>query len=258
MKEFEFIEDQKVVRIVRDDKFKELSNDQMFPADADSMNTIRRTLGYIRKVSGRRTTEHIRFEPYVERPVTLSKVSTTERKYTMGGMVDLSEKAGRMINDRETDFNVSKIHTFGRRSTEFTELLNAVRNVSNIPGFLRRSNQLDEEKYISDRNAGEALMVYDEAFNTLNEKVTTYLRKKTGERGLDERGRIRGKNDYEKKRIEYAKNLLSLVKEYNARRSGPVKKAEKLEEQALKNRRDQNTRNKAPSPIVPKNVKKRR
>ena len=31
-----------------------------------------------------------------------------------------------------------------------------------------------------------------------------------------------------------------------ARRSGPVKKVEKLEEQALKNRRDQNIRNKGP------------
>ena len=74
----------------------------------------------------------------------------------------------------------------------------------------------------------------------------TYLRKKTGERGLDETGNIRGKNDYEKKRIAYAKKVLSLVKEYKDRRSGPVKKAEKLEEQALKNRRDQNNRNKAP------------
>ena len=58
----------------------------------------------------------------------------------------------------------------------------------------------DKDRFISDLNIGETLMVYDEAFNTMNEKVTTYLQKKTGERGLDERGRIRGKNDYEKKR----------------------------------------------------------
>ncbi|MCR4837468.1 MAG: hypothetical protein K5897_00870 [Eubacterium sp.] len=172
--------------------------------------------------------------------------STTDRKYTVGGMVDLSEKAKRMLTDRETNFDVPKINSFGRRSNEFTELLDAVRSVSNIPEFLRQSNLLDEEKFISDPNAGEALMVFDEAFNTLNEKVRTYLRKKTGERGLDETGKIKGKNDYEKKRIEYAKNVLSLVKEYTERRIGPVKKADKQEEQALKDRRDQNNRNKAP------------
>ena len=86
-------------------------------------------------------------------------------------------------------------------------------------------------------------MVFDEAFNTLNEKVKTYLRKKTRERGLDETGNIRGKNDYEKKRIAYAKSVLSLVKQYQARRNGPVNKEDKLEEKALKDRRDQNKKN---------------
>jgi len=234
------------VRTVRDDKFNELSDDKLFPTENNRNNNIKKTLGFIRKISGRRTTEHIRFEPYEERPVTLSKVSTTDRKYTVGGMVDLSENAKHMLSNRETDFDVSKINTFGRRSTEFTDLLNAVRNVSNIPEFLRRSNQLDEDRFLSDLNQGEALRVFDEAYKALNEKVMIYLRKKTGERGLDESGNIRGKNEYEKKRIAYAKNVLALVKEYRARKNGPVKKAEKVEAQALKNRRDQNIKNKGP------------
>ncbi len=118
-----------------------------------------------------------------------------------------------------------------------------MRSVSNVPVYLRRSNRLDEDRFVSDLNAGESLMVFDEAFNTLNEKVKTYLRKKTRERGLDETGNIRGKNDYEKKRIAYAKSVLSLVKQYQARRNGPVNKEDKLEEKALKDRRDQNKKN---------------
>ena len=129
----------KTVRIVRDDKFADLRDDQMFPADRNNPSIIKKTLAYIRKAAGKRIDDHIPFEPYIERPVTLSKVSTTERKYTVGGMVDLSERAKKMITDRETGFDVTKINTFGRRSTEFTELLEAVRNVSNVPDFLRRS-----------------------------------------------------------------------------------------------------------------------
>jgi len=201
---------------------------------------------YFSKTAENRVSKNIPFESYVEKPVELSKVSSTDRKYTVGGMVDLSERANRMLTDKETNFDVSKINTFGRRSNEFTELLDAVRNVSNIPGFLKQSNQLDEEKFISDLNEGEALMVFDEAFHNLKDKVNTYLRKKTGERGLDETGKIKGKNDYEKKRIEYAKNVLSLVREYTAIRKGPVNKADKLEEQTLKNRRDRNAVNKGP------------
>ena len=234
------------IKIYRDERFYNVRSVDLYPTDKKNHNTVMKAIGFITESANKRVSKHIRFQPYVERPVELSKVSTTDRKYTVGGMVDLSEKAKRMLTDRETNFDVSKINSFGRRSNEFTELLDAVRSVSNIPEFLRQSNLLDEEKFISDPNAGEVLMVFDEAFNTLNEKVRTYLRKKTGERGLDETGKIKGKNDYEKKRIEYAKNVLSLVKEYTERRIGPVKKADKQEEQALKDRRDQNNRNKAP------------
>ena len=234
------------VREVRDDRFADLTNAELFPVDNKMRNAFKGAIKYINEAAHKRISKHIPFESYVDRPVNLSKVSTADRKYTVGGLVDLSESAKRMLTDREADFDVSKINSFGRRSNEFTELLDAVRNVSNIPEFLRRSNQLNEEKYISELHAGETLMVFDEAFNALNEKVRTYLRKKTRERGLDETGKIKGKNDYEKKRIEYAKNVLSLVKEYTDRRVGPVKNADKLEEQALKNRRDQNIRNKAP------------
>ena len=235
-----------IVHTVDDDRFWTKKTKEVFPEDKDRRNTFRRFLSFISKCKERKASEHIPFESYVERPVELSKVSNTDRKYTLGGMVDLSESAKRMLTDREADFDVSKINSFGRRSNEFTELLDAVRNVSNVPGFLKQSNRLDEEKFISELNVGETLMVFDEAFNTLNEKVRNYLRKKTGERGLDETGNIKGKNDYEKKRIEYAKNVLSLVKEYTARRNGPVKRAEKLEEQALKTRRNQNNLNRAP------------
>ena len=234
------------VRTVDDDRFWARKTNELFPENKDRRNTIKSAVNFINQSARRRISENIPFESYVERPVELSKVSSTDRKYTLGGIADLADNAKRMLTDREADFDVSKINTFGRRSNEFTELLEAVRNVSNVPGFLKQSNRLDEEKFISELNAGETLMVFDEAFNTLNEKVRNYLRKKTGERGLDETGNIRGKNDYEKKRIEYAKKVLSLVKEYMARRSGPVKKEDKLEEQALKTRRNQNNLNKAP------------
>ena len=75
-------------------------------------------------------------------------------------------------------------------------------------------------------------------------KVTDYLRKKTNQRGLDEKGRIKAKNPYEKSRIEYAEKLLSIAKEYENRKAGPVKYEGQKEKQDVIRRRNQTARNK--------------
>ena len=60
---------------------------------------------------------------------------------------------------------------------------------------------------------------------------------------LDEKGRIKAKNPYEKSRIEYAEKLLSIAKEYENRKAGPVKYEGQKEKQDVIRRRNQTARN---------------
>ena len=65
------------------------------------------------------------------------------------------------------------------------------------------------------------------------------------ERGLDEKGRIKAKNTYEKNRIAYVTKVLNLVNEYELREHGPLWKSGKLEREALMKRHNQNQKNMA-------------
>ena len=112
--------------------------------------------------------------------------------------------------------------------------------------YLRENNLLKEDLFISEPAAHDAKLCFDNQFTQLDQALNRYLAKKRNQRGTDEKGKIKGKNDYEQKRIDYAMKLKAMVREYEARKRGPVGKAEEQEKQALIRRREQNKRNKAP------------
>ena len=234
-----------MVRIIEDDQFKTLTETELYdPQNTD--DSTRDILQFIRSTSLDRQHDGIRFVPYVDQTPEKSKVSTTERKYTIGGLVDLSEKVGKMIYDEETGFNVEDLDSYGRRSEEFNEVMRSVILVKQVPDYLRDNNLLKEDLFISEPAAHDAKLCFDNQFTQLNQALNRYLAKKRNQRGTDEKGKIKGKNDYEQKRIDYAMKLKAMVREYEARKRGPVGKAEEQEKQALIRRREQNKRNKAP------------
>ena len=142
---------------------------------------------------------------------------------------------------------MDQINSFGRRSTEFNDVLTTARWVIDTPDYLRNSQiGLNEQNFISDNSSQPANQVYDSVFNNLNQAITRYLNKKITERGMDETGEIKGKNSYEQKRIDFVKKLKAVVKEYESRKRGPIKKAEIEEKKSLVKRRDQNIKNNAP------------
>ena len=233
------------VRIIPDNRFKNLSEAQLYDAN-NSSDSTRDILQFIRQTSMDRQSDRRPVVPYVDQTPEKSKVSTTERKYTMGGLVDLSEKVGKMIYDEETGFNVDDINSYGRRSEEFNEVMRSVILVKQVPDYLRENNLLKEELFISEPAAHAAKLCFDNQFSQLDQALNRYLAKKRNQRGTNEKGKIKGKNDYEQKRIDYAMKLKSLVREYEARKRGPVGRAEEQEKQALIRRREQNKRNNAP------------
>ncbi|MBR0145657.1 MAG: hypothetical protein IJM25_03225 [Eubacterium sp.] len=184
------------LRTVEDDQFATLPAADMYPANPNYDNMIQRVIGFVERASEVRRQRRIRFEAYEERTPQLTKVSNTERQYIMGGLVDLTEKAGRMLTDDGSDLKLSNINSFGRRSNEFTAVLDALREVKNTPDALRERGIMNEDKFINDPTSLEAKQALKASFDNLKAKVRIYLRKKTNERGLDEKGRIKAKNTY--------------------------------------------------------------
>jgi len=233
------------LRTVEDDQFATLPAADMYPANPNYDNMIQRVIGFVERASEVRRQRRIRFEAYEERTPQLTKVSNTERQYIMGGLVDLTEKAGRMLTDDGSDLKLSNINSFGRRSNEFTAVLDALREVKNTPDALRERGIMNEDKFINDPTSLETKQALKASFDNLKAKVRIYLRKKTNERGLDQKGRIKAKNTYEKNRIAYVTKVLNLVNEYELREHGPLWKSGKLEREALMKRHDQNQKNMA-------------
>ena len=204
-----------------------------------------RTFRYINgNVANYRRQSRIQFEPYIDRTPQKSRISTTERRYTVGGLVDLSEKIKTILHNDETGFDVKNINSYGRRSNEFNEIITTAGWVTQAPDYLRDIGKCNESLFISEPGAEDVRQVYESVFNNLNQAIDRYLNKKLLARGMDEKGKIKGKNDYEQKRIDFVVKIKKVVKDYEARKRGPVKKSEIVEKQSVIKRRDQNIKNK--------------
>ena len=79
----------------------------------------------------------------------------------------------------------------------------------------------------------EAFNTMDLGYNNLRSTISTYLNKKVRERNASSVETLRGKNSYEQKRIDFAKQLLRIVNEYEDIRRGPVTEADKKLQQRL-------------------------
>ena len=75
----------------------------------------------------------------------------------------------------------------------------------------------------------EVLDTSYETFNQLWEKADAYLKYKRKEKGVASLEELVGKNPHEQAHIDYAKNALKLVEEYNAHLDGPANEKEREE-----------------------------
>ena len=232
------------IRVVPDNGFESLSAADMMRTDNDPNDPFRTILTSIREMSN--LAQRLHFEPYVDRIPEKTKVDTTLRKYTVGGMMDLSDEVGKMLHDEETGFDVGRINRFGRRSAEFSAVLEAATLFRGAKEYVSEALKPDQKLFLSEPSAQTARQVYDHVFGYLERAVDRYLSKKLSTRGMDESGKIKGKNDYEKNRIEYVKKLKAIVKQYEACKRGPVKKEEIAEKDTLITRREQNKKNHGP------------
>ena len=216
-----------MIKTVKDNEFGNLSAGDVTP-ERNEHNIIHHVLEEMHDVIISRRQSNIPFEPYTEKMPELTKVSTEERRFTAGGLLDTTEKVSEMLNSKISGSRLSDIDKFGRRSEQFTDVLNAAKIIQDMPKTIKNIKGFDSKSML---NGGyvpkEVYDTMDLGYSNLRSTISTYLNKKVRERNASSVETLQGKNPYEQKRIDFAKQLLRLVNEYEDIRKGPVTEADK-------------------------------
>ena len=155
------------------------------------------------------------FTPMPEQPEPKFRdVSTTERKQTVGGLKDALGKVERLVDNDETGFRVGSLTTRLRGSSpQFDRMVRAAKETAALQKQLTQNEALRDELLLDEGNEVKtARNQVDSAYNTLETAAMDYLRHKAGPNGNIDT--LRGKNKYERARIDYARNILKAVDQY--------------------------------------------
>ena len=198
------------------------------------------------------------YEPEARREEAkpLREVGTTDRRYVAGGIADSMQGMSRAIQNSVTGFKVGNLSSFLRSSDQFRSMVKAVRNAKATADRIRKEIGGDREHLDrSDARVKEQRDKADQAMQKVRQAAETYLQKKVRERGGSIEN-VQGKNDYERKRIEYAQKLLKEVAEYEAFNNLQNEKTKEERTQAVERARRAGLRKAKPNrPNKPKNDK---
>ena len=158
------------------------------------------------------------------------EVSTTSRRFTAAGIGESLRGMSRMVRNEVTGFVVTGLSKLFRSSDKWRTMVSSVKAADQLSAQLKKeigeNGALDRE----DPKVRKQLEKADKAMEAVRKATQAYLDKKMKEKGVTDLNDLVGKNDYEKKRIEYAKKVMKNVKEYDL-----IAKPEKAEDQAEKN-----------------------
>lgn len=235
--DLKYMIDKGAVKVVPDDKFAELP-EKDYISEAGNGNLFYKVREQINDTLSFRREHNLPFRSLpTEEPPDMAKVPLAERKYTVAGMVDASERVGRLIENRETGFRVKDLTNIRGSSDNFKKMVAAAQRAAHLPQYMSKLQKLDPRRLLRDESAGESKTAFDGVFEELRSAANRYLSGKMEARHADSLENLRGKNAYEQARIDYAKKLLNAVQLYDKVRKGPQTEEEKAEEQSLADRR---------------------
>ncbi|MBR6273851.1 MAG: hypothetical protein IKR27_02435 [Lachnospiraceae bacterium] len=212
---------QNKIRVIKNNKCYGIDDSNSAPEKGKN-NIFSQILKDVQDVARERRMNNPTFVPYTEKTPTLPKVSTLERRFTVSGLIDAAEKVDGLLNNKIKGFRLSDIDKFGRRSNEFTNMLDAAKIVKDLPDSVKKIPGFKSQNLLTGDNVPkEVLETLDLGFDNLKQTITTYLGKKMRERRAATTETLEGKNKYEQSRIDFAKSLLNIVNDYEAIRRGP-------------------------------------
>ncbi len=207
-----------LIKTVKDTEFSklDLEKDLLPPKGGDNM--FAQAVRQLQESVKLREQRNLPFVPLrSETAPHLTDVSTTGRKHTVSGLSDLQEKVSLLIKNPKTNFKVEDLSGIRGSSEEFNQMVEAARVVQHAGEFLKSNDPDAPDRatlMLDDPRAQKSLKVYATVFGNLREKTMQYLGEKMFQRGAKTLDELTGKNPYEQKRIDYAKQMLSITEEF--------------------------------------------
>ncbi len=185
-----------------------------------------------------------RFQPLTEQPAApdLAHVASAGRRATVGTVADSFDEVSRLVEDKQTKFRQSDLVGIRGQSENFRNLTQAVRETAAFKEHLFGSGKADETRLLTDINSRSILEQTTKKFSSLKETALTYLYGKMGERGAESLETLRGKNAYEQRHIDYAKQVVATVDEYEKKLGGGSTEAEREDRMMASEQREMDDR----------------
>ncbi len=186
---------------------------------ADEKNVFKNVRDYMNESMEEAREKGYEYDANAKRPDSpnLTEVSTTERKFTAGGIADSMGDMARMIKNEVTGFVVSGLSKFLHSSGKWRSMISAVENAEKISKQIRKEIGTDRESLSRDDPKVRAqLEKADRAMAQAEKATEEYLKRKMKEKNVKTPEELvgRGKHAYEQKRIDYALKLRKSIQKY--------------------------------------------
>ncbi|MBQ2454888.1 MAG: hypothetical protein II499_02235, partial [Firmicutes bacterium] len=137
-----------------------------------------------------------------------------------------------VINE-ETGFNVDTLTTRMRGSSpQFKAMVSAAKDAKRLFGELSADGQIDPAKIATDPEAMKTLQKVIGKFEDLDKATDEYLEFKIKDRNASGLGDLTGRNKYEQKHIDYAKDLKKISDMFKQSFARPATREEQEDKEA--------------------------
>ncbi len=192
-----------------------------------------------------------------EREIELPLINATERKGTVGGVEDSLRKL--VVYKIENQNGL--VTTMRGSSGKFDELIAATEKAQTEFINVAARYKIDKRAMLTEIEARPVLKGASEAFGEVLEKAEAYLQYKMKDKRVKSLDQLVGKNPYEQKHIDYAKQMIKFADDYFAQLEGPSNDREREETMAnyekrtidqLKQAKQEMQKKQAPNKVEPK------
>ena len=157
------------------------------------------------------------------------EVTTTSRRFTAAGIGESLRGMSRMIRNEVTGFVVTGLSKLFRSSDKWRAMVSSVKAADQLSAQLKKDVGEDGALDREDPKVKAQLEKANEAMEAVRKATQEYLDKKMKEKKVTSLDQLVGKNEYEQKRIDYARKVMKGVEEYDR-----IAKPQKAEDQAEK------------------------
>ena len=161
------------------------------------------------------------------------EVSTTSRRFTAAGIGESLRGMSRMIRNEVTGFVVTGLSKLFRSSDKWRAMVSSVKAADQLSAQLKKDVGEDGALDREDPKVKAQLEKANKAMEAVRKATQEYLDKKMKEKNVTKPDQLVGKNEYEQKRIDYARKVMKGVEEYD-RIATPQKAEDQAERDAVK------------------------